>query len=180
MDTKLNKKIKFSEDEIIKYEKDKIIVFANTKPRSTKYFGSMITITNYRIILSQKMLFGGYQIHYIIHMKGDGSNFSIKGGYISCISSKENIKYINDKKSYIQIVTSGGALVGILDVYVNKPKEVLKIIEQNYKIMFLILGNLGFICTKPVFLGRVLSALFLMDKTRRQVEIRVVICTDLE
>ncbi|MCP4180704.1 MAG: hypothetical protein GY756_23335 [bacterium] len=123
------KKIQLKENEKFIYEEDKIIVLSDTKPRSTKYPGSMITITNFRIILSQKMLFGGYQLRYVINIDDTGPDFNIKGGYIKCNSDKEDIHFENNKKPVIKIKTSGGNWVGILNVFVKDPKSVIEMIK---------------------------------------------------
>lgn len=123
------KKIRLKEDEKFIYEEDKIIVLAETKPRATKYFGSVITITNFRILLSQKMLFGGYQIRYVINYKDKGPDFNIKGGYVTCNTNKEDIRFENGKKSVIKIKTSGGSWVGILNVYVKDSESVTEMIK---------------------------------------------------
>jgi hypothetical protein len=132
METKLGKKIKFHENENIVYEKDKINFSANTKPKAAQYYNSMITITNFRIILSQKMLFGGYQIRYVIDMNNSGPDLSIRGGYISCNSGKDTVREINNKKSYIQIETSGGGWVGVLEIFVGNTLGIMGAINTNF------------------------------------------------
>jgi len=122
------KKLQLKDDEQILYEEDKIMVLAETKPRATKYIGSIITLTNYRIILSQKMVFGGYQIRYVINIKENGPDFNIRGGYITCNSKKEDIHFENETKPVIKIKTSGGSWVGILNVYVKDAQSVSEMI----------------------------------------------------
>ena len=92
----------------------------------------MITITNYRIILSQKALFGGFQIRYNINIRNPGSDFSISVLYVTCNAEKQDIKLIKDKKTYVQIENSGGALVGIIDVYSEHAEEIVDIINSNF------------------------------------------------
>ncbi len=130
MQSKL-KKLQLKDDEQLIYEEDKITVLSETKPRASKYIGSMITITNYRIILSQKMLIGGYQIRYMINIKDNGPDFKIKGGYVTCNSAKEDIKIENGNKTSLKIKTSGGAWVGILNVYVKNAESVIELINRD-------------------------------------------------
>ncbi|MBN1525534.1 MAG: hypothetical protein JW904_13725 [Spirochaetales bacterium] len=131
-DSKLGAKFTFQDDEILYYEEDRVTILSNTSPRSTRYIGAMITITNYRIIISQKMLFGGYQIRYIINIGEAGPNFSISGGFVTCSTKKQNIRLIEEKKTYIQIETTGGAWVGLLDVYSGTPQEIMSVVETHY------------------------------------------------
>jgi len=128
METKL-KKLQFAEGEELIYEEDKINILAETKPRATKYINSMITVTNFRIILAQKMVFGGYQIRYVIDYSDRGPEFSIKGMYVSCKTTKEDIQFIDDGKPVMKIKTSGGSLVGIINVFIKDPESVITMIK---------------------------------------------------
>jgi hypothetical protein len=77
MNSKLGNKISFHSDKAVIYEENKIKVTADTRPKSALYINSMTTVTNFRIILSQKMLFGGYQVRYVISVNNAGPEFGI-------------------------------------------------------------------------------------------------------
>lgn len=78
------------------------------------------------------MVFGGYQIGYVINMRDWATTFCIKGGHVTCSVNKSGIELMKEKKAYVRISTSGGNWVGKLNVYLKEPEMVMKHTNDSY------------------------------------------------
>ncbi|MCP4133757.1 MAG: hypothetical protein GY754_22505 [bacterium] len=123
-------KVEYGDDESIIAEFDGLRVESKGMgPQTTVFLKSKVIITNQRVIIGQKMLFGKkYQGRYLIDtsnvVQKDG--FGLKKGIVALKAHKEKMTpRLDDKKPCLEIIPEDGMFINEIKIFCPDP-EALK------------------------------------------------------
>jgi|GEM_PF-6714694 len=123
-------KLQYDENEEILYEEKGIKIYSKSSgPDQLFLVNCKIILTNLRIIILQKFLFGDkYKIHYIIWFNDNEKSFSLKDGIVHFkITGKELLLKEKNNKKFIEITpVDTYGLVRYIEVYLNNPEEFIR------------------------------------------------------